>query len=75
MIVKYQIEKIDYNLIRKAKNLSKADQNLLLGYFNKFIAVKLYRGEIILLINTVGKRDECNLKLTEIILKEKSDDE
>ncbi len=63
----FQIEQINYELIRNASGLSFSQKNKLLGNANKFVAIQKTENGFIVLIDTIGKRDECAELLHKII--------
>lgn len=60
MTTKYQIEKIDYDLIRKATNVDEGDKRKLFGFSGKYIAARPVEGGFRIIMETIGKRDECS---------------
>lgn len=66
----YQIEQINYNLIRIAHNLSFLEKNLLLGHPNKYVATQKTEDGLVIFIETIGKRDECTALLRKIVEKQ-----
>jgi hypothetical protein len=55
---KFQIEKINYDLITQAINLSYFQKNILMGNINKFVAARFVGNGYEILMQTIGKRDE-----------------
>ncbi len=59
----YQIEQINYDLIRTANGLSFSEKNILLGNANKYVATKKTENGLVVITQTIGKRDECAERL------------
>jgi hypothetical protein len=55
----FQIEQINYTLIRNAHSLNFKEKNLLLGNPNKYVATQKTEYEIVIFTETIGRRDEC----------------
>lgn len=56
---KFEIYRIDYDLISRARNVNHKEKSRLFGASDQFIAAKPYKGGLYVLMNTVGKRDIC----------------
>ncbi len=65
----FQIEQINYTLIRNAHNLNFKEKNLLLGNPNKYVATQKKEFEVVVFIETIGKRDECVELLRQMVKK------
>lgn len=63
MTREYQIEQINYDLIHNAINISPREKTRLFGHSGKYIAAKLVRNGYHLLMDTIGRRDECSSNL------------
>jgi hypothetical protein len=63
----YQIEQINYDLISKLTNISTTERSLLFGNSNKYVAVKRNGSTCEVLLDTIGKRDECANRLKQIL--------
>lgn len=55
----FQIEQINYELIRSASGLSFVEKNILLGNPNKYVATQKTENGLLILTQTIGKRDQC----------------
>ncbi|MDX2303234.1 MAG: hypothetical protein NW226_10560 [Microscillaceae bacterium] len=63
----YQIEQINYDLIQNAINISPKEKNRLYGHSGQFIAARPVRDGYHILIETLGKRDECSRSLQRLM--------
>lgn len=60
----YVVERIDYDLIRKAVNINEKQKSMLFGFVDKFVAVKAVSNGCYIVMNTLSKRrDECQTAL------------
>ena len=63
----YQIEKINYDLIHNAINIGPREKTRLFGHSGQYIAAKSVRDGYHLLMDTIGRRDECSSNLRKIL--------
>ncbi len=63
----YQIEQINYQLIRNAHNLTFKEKNLLLGHPNKFVATQITEDGLVIFTETIGKRNDCVEALRQMV--------
>lgn len=66
MTSKFEIYRIDYDLISRARNVNHKEKARLFGASEQFIAAKPYKGGFYVLMDTIGKRDICAQVLEEI---------
>ena len=56
----YQIEQVSYDIIHQAVNLDSKEKSKLFGFTNSYVAVRVNSsGEQEVLMETLGKRDQC----------------
>ncbi len=67
MISNYKIEKINYDLINSAVNIRPLDRTKLFGYPDRYVAVKPVSNGYFVLMETIGKRDECSRSLEKFL--------
>lgn len=65
----YLIEKINYDLISNAVNINPLDRSKLFGYSDHYVAVKPVNNGYHILMETIGKRDECINNLRDLGLQ------
>lgn len=66
MTSKFEIYRIDYDLISRSRNVNHKEKALLFGASDQFIAAKPYKGGFYVLMDTIGKRDVCAKVLEEM---------
>lgn len=69
MSSKFQIESIGYEIINQAVNLTEVERLKLYGFPDKYIAARRVGKGYELIMETIGKRDEC-ARLLKKYLKE-----
>jgi hypothetical protein len=57
--MRFQIEQVNYDLIRNARNISERDKNKLVGFTQRYIAAVETDHGYHVLMETLGDRDEC----------------
>lgn len=70
MNAEYQIHEIDYSLIRRASNLDNFKRNLLMGHAKHYVAVRIVSGKFEVIVETIGRRDDCAKKLQDYLSKQ-----
>ena len=64
---RFIIQKVSYDIIRNAVNLTNHQRNVLFGNLNKYIATMDVENGCYVLMETIGKRDECSQTLNQLL--------